>query len=115
MRLANGWMLRRRRFRTGVASGPYCASRSSRRIMVAVICLTWLVFWSKELFADAINRPSTSAAKVPMRPVAIFTTSLESGCRCSSDNKGRTTTHPNQSAAEYQREHKERDQQSVQD
>jgi transposase len=29
---------------TGVASGPYCPSRSSSRIIVAVICLTWPVF-----------------------------------------------------------------------
>ncbi len=61
-------MLCRRSFRTEVASGPYCVSRSSRRMTVAVNCLTRFVFWSNVVFADAINRPSTSAVSVPIRP-----------------------------------------------
>src|ERR1700733_2027274 len=48
MPLASGSMLCLRRVRTGMASGPYCASKSSGRMILAVICLTWLVFWSNE-------------------------------------------------------------------
>ena len=78
-------------FRREVASGPYCASRSSRTMTVEVNCRTWVVFWSNVFLADAISRPSTSAVRVPIRPPVSLTTSLESGCRWCSDNNGRTT------------------------
>ena len=61
------------------------------------------------VFADAINRPSTSAVRVPIRPAVSFTTSLESECKCCSDNNGRNG-HTSQGAAKYQREHKQRNQ-----
>src|SRR5258706_7945118 len=94
MRSASGGMLCRRSFRREVASGPYCVSRSSRRMTVAVTCLIWFVFWSNVVFADAINRPSTSAVSVPIRPAVSFTTSLESECKWCSDNNGRTAIQP---------------------
>jgi hypothetical protein len=90
MRLASGRMPCRSRLRTGVASGP-----SDEQIVQQDDgrgqCLTRLVFRSNVMLADAISRPSTSAANVPIRPVVILTTSRESRCRCCSDNKGRTT------------------------
>src|SRR5262245_40136367 len=48
------------------------------------VCLTWLVFVSKELFAEARTRPSTSAVMVPMSPIPTLTTSRDSGLRCCS-------------------------------
>ena len=74
MRLASGRMACRSRLRTGVASGP-----SDEQIVQQDDgrgqCLTRLVFRSNVMLADAISRPSTSAANVPIRPVVILTTS----------------------------------------
>ncbi len=69
---------------------------------LAVICLTWLVFWSNVPLADAINRPNTRAANVPISPAVNFTTSFESGSDgLPTTEAGRRTE---QGAAEYHRE-----------
>ncbi len=44
---------------------------------------------SKELFADAIINPSTSAVIVPMRPMPSLTTSFDSLVRCCSGKTAR--------------------------
>jgi hypothetical protein len=45
-------------------------------MILAAKRLTWLAWVSYELFAEAISRPSTRAAIVPMSPVHNRTTSF---------------------------------------
>ena len=77
----SGGIALRNTMRKFCASGPYCSSSRSRRMMLAVICLISVLFASYELLADAISKPSTRAAIVPMRPVLSFMTSLTSSRR----------------------------------
>src|SRR5262249_30298179 len=53
---------------------------------LAAICLSSASWVSNALFAEPVSRPSTSAAMVAIRPIPTFTTSFESGLRCSFGN-----------------------------
>jgi hypothetical protein len=79
--------------------------------MVAVICLTWLVFWSKELFADA-QQTQHKCGQCANQAGCHFHNVLGVWMQMLFRQQ-RSDKHANQGAAEYQREHKKRDQKRV--
>ena len=57
----------------------------------AAICATPLRCVSKEFLAEAINKPSTRAVIVPIRPMPSLTTSLDSALKWLSGKMARRT------------------------